>query len=117
MKARDASYITDRGVDTHLWVVVSEPTKDPERVILVSVTTYEEYKEDVCLLDVGDHPRVSHKSCIAYNEARVASLEKLTVLRDGGLLSEQESVSNELLFESGTESANQKRSNINSSKF
>jgi hypothetical protein len=67
-------------------------------VIRVSVTTYEEYKEDVCLLDVGDHHRVSHKSCIAYNEARMASLEKLTVLRDGGRLSEQESVSSELLI-------------------
>ncbi len=31
------------------------------------MTTYEDYKEDACLLDVGDHPNISHKSCVAYN--------------------------------------------------
>jgi hypothetical protein len=60
MKAGDTFYISDRGVDTHLWVVISDPDRDAERVVLVSMTTYEGYKEAVCLLDVGDHPRVSH---------------------------------------------------------
>ena len=86
MKAGDTFTISDRGVDTHLWVLISDPDRDAERVVLVSMTTYEDYKEDVCLLDVGDHPRVSHKTCIAYNEARMTTLEKLRVSQDGGHL-------------------------------
>jgi hypothetical protein len=52
VKAGDAFFLTDRVVDTHLWVVISDPAKDAERVVLVSVTTYERYKESVCLLDL-----------------------------------------------------------------
>ena len=49
MKTADTFYINDRGVDTHLWVVISEPDRDADRLVLVSVATYENYKEAVCL--------------------------------------------------------------------
>ena len=98
MKAGDTFYVRDRGVDTHLWVVVSDPGRDPERVVMLSMTTYEVYKEDVCLLDVGDHPNISHKTCIAYNEARMTTLKTLTTLLCGGHLSMQAPVSAEVLL-------------------
>ena len=86
MKAGDAFYIRDRSVDTHLWVVISDPQKDPGRVIMVSVTTFEDYKEDVCPINAGDHPRVTHRSCVAYHEARMKTLERLIALPDGNYL-------------------------------
>ena len=64
---------------------------------MVGMTTYENYKEDVCLLDVGDHPNISHKTCIAYNEARMTTLESLTRLGDGGHLNIQAPVSEDVL--------------------
>jgi len=64
-------------------VVISDPQKDPGRVIMVSVTTFEDYKEDVCPINAGDHPRVTHRSCVAYHEARMTTLERLIALRDG----------------------------------
>jgi hypothetical protein len=97
VKAGDAFFLKDRAVDTHLWVVISDPEEDAQRVVLVSVTTCEPHKEAVCLLDVGDHPTVSHKSCIAYNEARMTTLGTLIALRDAGHLSLQPPVSEELL--------------------
>ena len=97
MKAGDTFLIRDRSVDTHLWVVISDPQRDADRVLIVSMTTYESYKEDACLLDVGDHPKVSHKTCVAYNEARLVALETLVVLRDGGHLSVQAPVSDDIL--------------------
>ncbi len=36
MKAGDAFYIRDRSVDTHLWVVISDPQRDPRRVTIMS---------------------------------------------------------------------------------
>ncbi len=98
MKAGSTFYIRDRGVDTHLWVVISDPDRDPLRVVLVSMTTYEDYKEDMCLLDVGDHPNISHKTCIAYNEARMTTLETLKTSIGGGHLSMQPSVSEAVLW-------------------
>jgi hypothetical protein len=63
----------------------------------MSITTFEDHKERVCLVERGDHPRISHKSCVAYNEARVTTLVQLNTLQDGGLLSIQPPVSDELL--------------------
>ena len=97
MKAGDTFYIRNRSVDAHLWVVISDLEKNAGQVLIVSMTTYKSYKEDVCLLDAGDHPRISHKSCIAYNEARLIALERLTALMDGRSLSVQDPVSAELL--------------------
>ena len=97
MKAGDTFFVRDRSVDTHLWVIVSDPEIDGDRVLMVSLTTYESYKEDVCLIDADEHPRVSHKTCVAYNEARMTTLAKLTALRDSGQLGVQPPVSNALL--------------------
>jgi len=36
VKAGDAFYIRDRLVDTHLWVVITDPQRDPGRVIIMS---------------------------------------------------------------------------------
>ena len=97
MNAGDTFYIRDRSVDTRLWVVISDPLKGPDRVILVSVTTFETYKEAVCLIMPGDHPQITHESCVAYQEARMTTLENLVALRAGNQLSIQTPVSADLL--------------------
>ena len=56
MKAGDTFYVRDRSVDAHLWVVISDSGKSAEQVLIVNMTTYESSKENVCLLDAGDHP-------------------------------------------------------------
>jgi len=55
-------FIKDRSIDSHLWVIISDPLKDPTQVVMVSITTYESRKESACILDAGDHPGISHKS-------------------------------------------------------
>ena len=56
MNPGDTFTLADRSVDSHLWIVVSDPAIDPERVLFVSMTSYDITKEKVCLLDVGDSP-------------------------------------------------------------
>jgi hypothetical protein len=97
MEAGDTFYLPDKAADGHLWIVISDPAKNPDRVLLVSMTSYDVDKEDVCLIDVGEHPRVKHKTCICYKPARATSLENLRRLRDTGYLVMQEQVSRELL--------------------
>ena len=97
MKPGDTFFIRDRAVDSHLWVILSDPDVDAERVVMVSMTTHESHKEDVCLLHVGDHPRVSHETCIAYDETRMTTLEQLRALTKGGHLVIQAPVSADVL--------------------
>ena len=61
------------------------------------MTSYDVSKESACLIGAGEHPKVTHKTCISYKPARQTSLEKLDLLRDSGYLKMQEPVSPELL--------------------
>ena len=53
MEAGDTFYLPDKAADEHLWIVISDPGKNPDRVLLVSMTSYDVDKEDVCLIDAG----------------------------------------------------------------
>lgn len=97
MEAGDTFYLPDKSADGHLWIVISDPGKNPNRVLLVSMTSYDVSKEDVCLIDAGEHPNVTHKTCISYKPARQTSSEILDRLRDSGYLNTQTPVSLELL--------------------
>jgi hypothetical protein len=97
MKAGDTFFLAGGAADRHLRVIISDPAIDPERVLFVSLTSYDLTKEDVCLLDVGDHPFVKHKTYVAYGDAREAPLGALIQLRNAGQLRPNEPVSLELL--------------------
>jgi hypothetical protein len=84
VKAGDTFTLKDKAVESHLWVIVSDPAVDAERVLFVSMTSYDVTKEKVCLLDAGDHPFIKHRTCIAYDFAKVAPLKALLALRDQG---------------------------------
>jgi hypothetical protein len=91
MRAGDAFYLPDRSADGHLWVVISDPEKNPSRVLFVSMTSYDVDKE------AGEHPRVRHKTCINYKLTRHSTLEILDRLADTGYLQMQPPVSEEIL--------------------
>jgi hypothetical protein len=86
MKPGDTFRPADPTVDIHLWVIVSDPARNASEVLIVSLTTFKPKKESVCLLDVGDHPFIKHKTCVAYNLANAPSLEQLERARDSGAL-------------------------------
>lgn len=55
------------GVDTHLLIVISDPSKNPDQLVLVTLTTWETHKDDSCILEPGDHPFVKHLTCVKYD--------------------------------------------------
>jgi hypothetical protein len=84
-------------VDSHLWVVVSDPHRFPEQLVIVSVTTLKEHKDQACVLKRGCHPCITHTSCVAYNLAKVVSLAQLLQCKDAGVISLQEDITPDLL--------------------
>lgn len=61
------------------------------------MTTADERKEKICLLNVGEHPWVNHLTCINYGDAVLTSLDKLYRAKDGGALKLQEPLSEPLV--------------------
>lgn len=55
--------------DTHLWILIFDPCQSDEAVI-VNLTTFGAGKDDACVLDVGDHPFVRHRTCVYFAGAR-----------------------------------------------
>jgi hypothetical protein len=42
--------------DSHLWMIISDPKNDP--VLIVNFTSWEDWKDQACVLNVGDHPYI-----------------------------------------------------------
>jgi hypothetical protein len=92
----DAFLLTERDLEPHLWFVVSLPQENPE-VVIVNLTTHSQSKDQSCILDVGDHPWIKHKSCISYRDAKLVSEEKLDFLVRQGHLSPQAAIADAVI--------------------
>ena len=66
-----------RSYGSHLWVVVSDPDQDPDRVLIVNLTTVRSNCDPACILDAGDHPFVKHPSYLLYAESRIVTNQEL----------------------------------------
>lgn len=107
MKAGDAFHFVR--LERHLWIVLSDPEQDPHRVLLVNVTSWRADKEQVCLLNPGDHECVEHNSVINYEDARVVGSPHLVSLVASGGVILHESVSPALLHYIREKAAESKR--------
>lgn len=53
----------------HVCFVVSHPDPATGEVVVVNITTWEVDKDHACVIEAGRHPKVTHKSVIAYSFA------------------------------------------------
>jgi len=74
----DAFWMCPRGDEIeHLFIVVSNPDIDPTNVVLIPVTTRDEFADESCMLYSGDHQRIRHDSCMDYRRARIVSAHQI----------------------------------------
>jgi hypothetical protein len=86
MEAGTCFLLTDKDVDNHLWVILSEPSVNEQKVLVVNLTTATARKERVCLLQPGDHPWVRHETCVNYADSFLTTKEQLLEWKHKGLL-------------------------------
>jgi len=66
----------------HLYVVASSAVIDPTKVVLLCITTFDDYKDDSCLIQPSDCPDldfITHLSCVDYRDPLIVPLQ--TILR------------------------------------
>ncbi len=99
MNAGDTFRIPEPGtsLDSHLWVVLSDPAADPERVLIVNFTSRRNDSDLACVLQAGQHPFVHHETCVNYGGAKVVSAAQIQTLLQKGLLSSHAALSPALL--------------------
>lgn len=104
VNAGDAFLLPDKHSVRHLHVVLSDPAKlpdviFPEHVYVVMLSTMEDHKEAVCVLQADDHPFLTHPTVSVYRvpPALWMSLTQLRQLKAKDILIEKEPVSAEVL--------------------
>ena len=99
MNAGDAFLIENKHGIKHLHIIVSDPVQNSDCVYLVMISTFEERREDSCILTAGDHPRINHQSVVVYKKppAVITSVSMLSQLVASHTITPQPPVSDEVL--------------------
>lgn len=99
MKAGDAIVIAlpDASVDSHCWIVISDPIKDADHIVIVNFTSWRSDKEQACVVEPHEHRYLSKKSCVNYAESKVVQDAQLEALIASGKVRRLETLSDALL--------------------
>ena len=99
MRAGDTYIRAGRHIkaDPHLWVVISDPTKDRGKLVVVNLTKQRTDKEQTCVIQPGEHPFVTEETVIMYRGARIVSEAMILSATQNGMLRLHSAVSKPLL--------------------
>jgi hypothetical protein len=94
------------GLDDHLWMVISDPAKAPDQLVVVCFLSWQPQYDQACVLEAGDHPFIKHSTCVNYPGARVVSEAKLESLKARGAFRTKDPLSTQLLTRIRASAAN-----------
>jgi len=80
------TFLFPNAEDDHLWMIISDPAKDSKNVVILRFLSYQDYQEQTCIVESGDHPFVRHKTCVDYAAAMLVADSKLEELKLSGRL-------------------------------
>ena len=98
MRGGDTFTLYDANIDDHLWVVISAPETNPaDPVIVVNFTSYSDEKDCTCIVERGEHSRITHRSIVNYEDALDGDRTTLEYQLGVNILQKHEPVSADLL--------------------
>ena len=87
MEIGDVYLPSNKAIDDHPRIVISDPELNTDKVVLVNFTGFDgEYRDHSCVLEIGEHSWLKKRTCISYKDASVvkrADVDKL--IKSGGL--------------------------------
>lgn len=96
MNAGD-TFFFQRPVDIHLWVIISDPNKNADKIVAVHFSSWEDRHDQSCILDAGEHPFIKHKSVVSYDRAQVLSANAIQRMMNAGHITSHAPISVQLL--------------------
>ena len=83
--------------DPHLWVIISDPAQNRQKLVAVNLTSQRTDKEQTCVIQPGEHPFVTKESVVMYAGATVVSEAMILSAKQAGMLRFPPAVSQGLL--------------------
>lgn len=59
------------GIDTHLWFIISNPDPETNRILAFNLTDFSNYPSSRCVLEAGEHPRITMRSSVRYFSPKI----------------------------------------------
>jgi hypothetical protein len=75
--------LNDDNESEHLWIITTEQNNEGLFAI-ASLTSLRGAKDQTVILHRGEHPFITHDTCISYAQAEITSADKLEVLLQCG---------------------------------
>lgn len=69
--AGDTFLLANQDINNHLWIIISNPLLDSEQIVTVNFTSWQPYKDQSCIVEVGEHPFIRNKTCISYIDSKL----------------------------------------------
>jgi hypothetical protein len=85
------------GHDDHLWMVITDPKRNPDVVVLVNFTGWQIIHDKTCVVEIGEHEFITKRSVVYYPEPLFKKLATLQKDDKYGLLQYRADLSSELL--------------------
>lgn len=60
--------VATRSLDDHIFITISDPAKNPHRVIAANFTTWQSWKDQSCVVLREEYRELSGKSCVNYGD-------------------------------------------------
>jgi len=96
-KCGDTFLYRREGLDEHLQIVLSDPSLNRDKVIIANFSELKPYKEQNCIVEIGEHPYITKRSCVPYRFASIMPLALLEDRESRGFIERQQPLSKELL--------------------
>jgi hypothetical protein len=56
------------GLDDHIFVTISDPAKNPEKVLAANFTTWASYKDQSCIILPREYSELRNRSCVNFGD-------------------------------------------------
>ena len=96
-KIGDTFLFVNPDVDSHLHIIISDPTQDSSQLVTVNFTSWKYNKDQSCILNVGYHPYIKVRTCVDYRRDKLISLTDYERFMNAGFISPHKPVSEDLL--------------------
>jgi len=96
-KIGDTFLLAKSGINDHLFIIISDPEQDPDRIVTANFTSWRADKDQSCIVLPGDHRFVTRRSCVHYAEDRLIELTRYQQFLASGAIAVHDPVNDELL--------------------
>ena len=93
----DTFLLANPGINSHLFVIISDPAADPEHLVIASFTSWRADKDQSCVVEAGEHPFAKKRSCVYYGQDRLMTLGQYEACLASASITPHQPVTGELL--------------------